>query len=98
MTDETINPETVAGLANKLDELELTEAEQEALDTIFERAADADADVEGFGVVFEVETTVHGQPKGARRQAGRDSYPKLVEGLGFDLGRDSVWTDMRPLS
>ncbi len=98
MTDDAINPETVAGLAAKLDDLDLTEAEREALDTILDRAADSDTDVEGFGVVFEVETTVHGLPKGMKDRGGRESYPKLVRGLGFDLGPTGVWTDMRPLS
>jgi hypothetical protein len=44
-------PEMITGLADKLDGLDLTEAERTILDTVLERAASSgEPDVEGFGV------------------------------------------------
>lgn len=44
-----ITSEAVASLAAKLGELELSDDERRVLDALLERAAQADADVEGFG-------------------------------------------------
>ena len=54
MGEQTVEPEAVAGLAEKLAGLDLTADERGALDVMLERAADAGAEVEGYGVVFEV--------------------------------------------
>ena len=83
----TDNASTLEGLAAKLHSLELTEAEQGALGTILQRAASVDAEVEGFGVVFEVETTFQQPP----------DIKELQQKLAFGIGVDpqEVWTDMR---
>ncbi len=96
---EAITREAVAALAEKLDGLDLSDAEGAALDALMARAADAEAEVEGFGVVFEVEVTYKPEdfgPKGA--QPGRPSTEmKVAAGLGLFPSRN-VWTDMRPQS
>ena len=44
-----VTPELLESLAAKLDGLDLTDDEQQLLDTIFERAETGGDDVEGFG-------------------------------------------------
>lgn len=95
MTDETIKPEAVAGLAAKLAALELDDDERATLDGILDRAADTD--VEGFGVVFEVETT-YKERSGDQLLGAADNewVAKVGKATGMDLSRLGVWTDMRP--
>lgn len=97
MGEQTIKPEAVVGLAEKLAGLDLTVDERGALDAMLERAADAGDEVEGYGVVFEVETTVKSeQPTGVRSADQREWVTKVGRATGADLGKLSVWTDMRP--
>jgi len=97
MGEQTIKPEAVAGLAEKLAGLELTADERGALDVMLERAADAGAEVEGYGVVFEVETTVKSeQPTGVRSADQAEWVKKVGRATGADLSGLAVWTDMRP--
>ena len=96
---EVITKETVAALAEKLDGLDLSEAEGAALDALIARAADAEAEVEGFGVVFEVEVTYKPGdlgPEGATPDRPSTEM-KVAAGLGLFPSRN-VWTDMRPRS
>ena len=60
-----ISEATANSLATKLEGLELSDEEHAALDALLERAAAADDGVEGFGVVFEVETTFRTKVAGA---------------------------------
>ncbi|NND76036.1 MAG: hypothetical protein HKN44_13620 [Ilumatobacter sp.] len=95
---DTITPEAVASLATKLGGLALTDEERQVLDALLDRAAEADVDVEGYGVVFEVETTVvkSGQPMGIDGRADFDWVARVGRATGLDMSQLGVWTDMRP--
>ena len=90
MSDE-INSESITGLAQKLDGLDLTEGERKTLEIMLMRAAESAAEVEGFGVVFQVETTYRPPSNRPNTEA------KVASALGLFPSRN-VWTDMRPLS
>ena len=89
MSEIPVTDELLAGLASKLRGLDLNEAEQAVLGTILATSAkaanEAGNDVEGYGVVFEVETTFKG------------SDEELAAVLRKATGGSKVWTDMRPL-
>ncbi len=93
---EAITKETVAALAEKLDGLDLTEAERAALDGLMARAANVEAEVEGFGVVYEIEVTYKHDDVGDKQQRPTTEM-KVAAGLGLFPSRN-FWTDMRPLS
>ena len=57
MAAEEIDANVLENLAAKVDGLDLTDQEYAVLNTVLERAASVDSEVEGFGVVYEVETT-----------------------------------------
>lgn len=98
MSEEAVTAETVEGLAAKLETLDLTSNEAKLLGAILDRAADADADVEGYGVVYEIEVKVkNGQPMGNRDDSQRWLGP-VARATGLGPDKLGVWTDMRPLS
>jgi hypothetical protein len=67
----------LASLADKIDGLDLTEAEHAILDAIFTRAAAHDDEVSGY---LEIEqTTTYG---GARRDAVNPTLDRLVRAVG----------------
>lgn len=97
MGDDAIDSEAVAGLAEKLAGLDLTAGERDALEAILDRAADGGDDVEGYGVVFEVETTLKSEaPTGVRSADQQEWVHKVGRATGADLSQLGVWTDMRP--
>jgi hypothetical protein len=72
----TVDNLVLNGLGRKLESLDLTPPEKAALDAVFERAANFTPEVEGFGVVYEIETTFKGsdeelQLTGAGQRLGR---------------------------
>lgn len=79
-----VTDEVLAGLAAKLKGLELSEEEQAVLGTILSTSAASQAEVQGYGVVFEVETTFKGTDEELQALLRRASGKR-------------VWTDMRPL-
>lgn len=99
MGEGAIDPGALPGLAAKLHGLDLSDDERRLLDVLLDRAAAFEPEVEGYGVVFEVETTVKaGQPMGAKA-APDDWVRKIASATGTDLSQlPGVWTDMRPLS
>ncbi len=60
MATQEIDANVLESLAAKVDGLDLTDQEHNVLNTVLKRAASVDPEVEGFGVVFEVETTFKG--------------------------------------
>ena len=87
MTD-TSQTKALEGLAAKIGALDLTGEEKEVLGALLERAGAASPEVEGYGVVFEVETTFRDAPEVWELRG------KLAYGIGLDP--KLVWTDMRP--
>ncbi len=77
-----ITAETLNGLAGKLDSLDLTDDEQAALDALLDRAAVADADTEGFGVVYEIEVSF----KGTDEELQALTAQRLGRSFGFNIG------------
>ncbi len=57
MAAEEIDANVLENLAAKVDGLDLTDKETAVLNNVLARATSVDPEVEGFGVVFEVETT-----------------------------------------
>ncbi len=84
MRELAVTDDIIAGLAAKLAALELTSEEQALLGSILATSAEAIGDVEGYGVVFEVETTFKGSDEELQRAL------RKATGSRF-------WTDMRPL-
>ncbi len=98
MSDDAISHEAVATLAAKLQGLELTAEERDVLHAVVGRAVGADGDVEGFGVVFEIETTVvgSGQPRLKDTFEKEEWMYAVGRAAGLDPAKLGVWTDMRP--
>lgn len=84
MGEIEVTDEVLAGLASKLKGLDLSDDERAVLGTIVSTAAASQAEVEGYGVVFEVETTFKGTDEELQALLRRASGKQ-------------VWTDMRPL-
>lgn len=80
--EETASNSVLNELGAKLDSLDLTTPERAALDAILARAEEADAEVEGFGVVFEVETTFKGTDEELQLT---DVGQRMGRALGFDI-------------
>ena len=81
MADIEITSDTINSLAAKAEALELTTEERAVLDRVLERAAEAEAEVEGFGVVYEIEVKFKGTDEELQAVAAR----KWGRALGFGL-------------
>lgn len=87
MKKVAISHNQVTDLADKLESLELDDAQAAALAHLLRRAAQG-PEVEGFGVVFEIETTFKGTDEELQvwtdmRPLGRD----VMAGLGVPRPR-----------
>ena len=78
---ESITAEAIDGLGSKLDGLDLTDDERAVLDLLFDRAANAGDEVEGFFTYQKITWTVHG---GAADRIGAGlGLPTAGGGGGF---------------
>jgi len=96
---DPIKPDVLASLAAKLAQLELTADEHQQLEALLGCAAAADAEVEGFGVVYEIETNAGRalQPMSLADPGSDVWMRKIAAATGVDLSQlPEVWTDMRP--
>lgn len=80
MSEIEITADALNSLGAKLEGLDLTETERAALDAVLARAEGADAEVEGYGVVFEVETTFKGTDE-ELQAVGR----RIARSMGFHI-------------
>ena len=82
MASEAIDATVLESLAAKIDGLDLTAQEEAVLTSVLARAAAREADVQGFGVVFEVETTVRASNEEVQLSAPAARWGRA---LGFHI-------------
>ena len=82
MTEFKITTEVLNSLGAKLEDLALTDSERAVLDTVLQRAESVGDEVEGFGVVFEVEPTFKGTDEELQPTAAGS---RLRGPLGFHI-------------
>lgn len=82
MGPHEVDAGVLESLADKLDGLDLTAEEDLVLNQVLARAANAHAEVEGFGVVYAAETSFPGLDAGATLS---DRAARLGRAMGFHI-------------